>query len=112
MRQLQSPFLLLISNNFGGGIFSHLPVAQEPNHFESLFGAPHPWRFDRIAQMFDIPYRCLDNNDWGEIFNISGSHILEVFTSRSENLRFEKKILEICPMQTLGNIQKDSAVVL
>ena len=31
--------ILLINNN-GGGIFSFLPQASHPNHFEKLFGTP------------------------------------------------------------------------
>jgi 2-succinyl-5-enolpyruvyl-6-hydroxy-3-cyclohexene-1-carboxylate synthase len=91
---VDSPFLLVVSNNFGGGIFSRLPVAQEEVHFETLFGAPHRWRFDRIAQMFDLPYRCVTTDDWEGIFNISKPLILEVQTSRKESRCYEKKILE------------------
>jgi len=92
LTKIDTPFLLIISNNFGGGIFSQLPVAQEPDHFEKLFGLPHAWQFDRIAQMFDLPYRCASSNDWGEIFSISKAFILEVNTSREENRCFKKKL--------------------
>ncbi len=92
LTKIDTPFLLIISNNFGGGIFSQLPVAREPDHFEKLFGSPHAWQFDRIAQMFDIPYRCATSNDWGEIFSISKAFILEINTSREENRCFKKKL--------------------
>jgi len=94
LSQIKMPFLLVISNNHGGGIFSHLPVAQEPVHFESLFGAPHSWNFEKIAQMFGISYRCTASNEWGDIFNISAPFILEVNTSRNDNKRFHQMIIE------------------
>jgi 2-succinyl-5-enolpyruvyl-6-hydroxy-3-cyclohexene-1-carboxylate synthase len=96
LRDLSSPFLLIISNNFGGGIFSRLPMAQEPEHFERLFGAAHPFRFNRIAEMFHLPYRSATEPKIKEAFDIAGPSILEVFTSRKENASFEKKILEKC----------------
>ncbi len=92
--KIESPFLLLISNNFGGGIFSHLPISQEEVHFESLFGAPHSWKFDRIAQMFDIPYKSMETDNWNGIFDISRAAILEVNTSRQDNTEFQMKIMQ------------------
>jgi 2-succinyl-5-enolpyruvyl-6-hydroxy-3-cyclohexene-1-carboxylate synthase len=94
LQNIQTPFLLLISNNFGGGIFSHLPIAQESAHFEKLFGRRHTLRFENVAKMFDIPYRCQTSNDWKGIFDITKPHILEILTSRKENTCFEKRILE------------------
>jgi len=93
LRRIDSPLLLLISNNFGGGIFSHLPVARELDHFESLFGASHTWRFDRIAQMFDIPYQNIASSDLNGIFNISKAFILEINNSRQDNRDFQKKLI-------------------
>lgn len=80
---------LIISNNFGGGIFDHLPVSKSPL-CEKLFTASHPWHFEGIAQMFDIPYfrftKALDE------FPSYG--IVEIVTNRKENLAFHKKLLE------------------
>jgi 2-succinyl-6-hydroxy-2,4-cyclohexadiene-1-carboxylate synthase len=40
-RGLAAPLAILLLENGGGGIFSHLPVAQHRDLFEPLFGTPH-----------------------------------------------------------------------
>ena len=40
-RELRTPLAILLLDNDGGGIFSHLPVARHEAHFEPLFGTPH-----------------------------------------------------------------------
>ena len=40
-RELRTPLAILLLENGGGGIFSHLPVARHEEHFEPLFGTPH-----------------------------------------------------------------------
>lgn len=87
LKQLKQPFILLISNNFGGGIFSHLPVAEEESHFERLFGMGHTMRFSPLAQLFDLPYKaelCFDSKE---------PRISEILTSRKENTRIQKDLL-------------------
>lgn len=39
-RELRAPLAILLLNNDGGGIFSHLPVARHEQAFEALFGTP------------------------------------------------------------------------
>ncbi len=51
------PVILVISNNFGGGIFSHLPIAKATEQFERLWKNPHSWHFADAAKMFKIPYQ-------------------------------------------------------
>lgn len=57
LRQIDSPFVLVILNNDGGGIFHHLPIAQYEEHFEECFGTPHGLSFPAVATMFNMPYR-------------------------------------------------------
>lgn len=94
LHTIKTPFQLIISNNFGGGIFSHLPVAKEPEHFERLFGNPHDYLFEKAAEMFHIPYRRVEKVD--QLFNSSTPSILEVCTSREENKKFRDRIGEQC----------------
>ena len=87
LHRLKTPFQLIISNNFGGGIFSHLSVAHD-HHFELLFGNQHQYHFEKAAEMFQIPYRRVEETEsLGQIF-FPTSSILEVCTSRQENKRF------------------------
>lgn len=97
LREVKTPFLLIISNNFGGGVFSYLPVREEREHFEKLFAASHDFRFDAIARMFSIPYSSASQLDQcEELFQTNGVRILEIFTSREENACFQKRVLEKC----------------
>jgi len=58
------PVTLLISNNHGGAIFNHLPIASSP-HLSKYFTNTHTWSFEAAAQMFDLPYQRWENR-WGE----------------------------------------------
>jgi 2-succinyl-5-enolpyruvyl-6-hydroxy-3-cyclohexene-1-carboxylate synthase len=99
LKEIKTPFLLVISNNFGGGIFSHLPVQGEPEHFETLWGRDHNLRFKEIASFFGMPYYT----DLQHVLEISGPVILEIFTSRKENVCFQKRILEQCSRKETKN---------
>lgn len=57
LRQVDAPFVLVILNNDGGGIFHHLPIARHERHFEECFGTPHGLSFPAVATMFNTPYR-------------------------------------------------------
>lgn len=57
LRHLDHPFVLVVLNNDGGGIFHHLPIAEHDSHFETCFGTPHGLGFPAAATMFNIPYR-------------------------------------------------------
>ena len=59
------PFVLVLLNNDGGGIFHLLPIAGETDVFEPYFGTPHGLQFKSAAEMFDLPYRaCATFNDF------------------------------------------------
>ncbi len=72
------PVQLIVSNNFGGGIFSHLPYSSSP-HFESIFAAAHSWHFDGVAQMFGLSYQRWDGKSPLE------ATVSELVTCRKEN---------------------------
>jgi 2-succinyl-5-enolpyruvyl-6-hydroxy-3-cyclohexene-1-carboxylate synthase len=57
-RTLQTPFVILILNNDGGGIFSLLPVKDTapPSAFEELFGTPQGLHFASAAALFGLNY--------------------------------------------------------
>lgn len=88
------PVFLIVSNNFGGGIFSHLPIAQSP-HFEKLFAAAHTWNFELAAKQFSLPYMRIDANPekaLEQAFGSKQSILIEIITDRVENHRFQKEI--------------------
>lgn len=47
---------IIVLNNNGGGIFSFLPQASQPEHFEELFGTPHGLTFRPVADLYSATY--------------------------------------------------------
>lgn len=55
-RHLKAPFVALVLNNDGGGIFSHLAIAQCRDIFEPYWGTPHGCGFEAAARMFGFEH--------------------------------------------------------
>ena len=82
---------IVLLNNDGGGIFSFLPQAAHPEHFETLFGTPHGIEFAPAAVMYGARYRRADT--WeslrqGVMAGVTGGglHIIEMRTDRERNV--------------------------
>jgi 2-succinyl-5-enolpyruvyl-6-hydroxy-3-cyclohexene-1-carboxylate synthase len=88
---------IVLLNNDGGGIFSFLPQAGDPEHFETLFGTPHGLDFRPLAQMYGAHYERVKS--W-ETFRAAiqrglergGLHIVEVPTERNRNVTLHREI--------------------
>jgi 2-succinyl-5-enolpyruvyl-6-hydroxy-3-cyclohexene-1-carboxylate synthase len=89
LKKTAHPVVVIASNNFGSGIFSHLPIAEWPE-FEKYMAAAHPYRFEDAAKMFGIPYLSFDRISFEE------SALVELFTNRDENYRFQKQFASAC----------------
>ena len=81
---------LVVVNNNGGGIFSFLPQADYPLHFETVFGTPHGARVSGLAAMHDLAHtRVTDATKVAEAVLDSvaagGVRLVEVITDRSRN---------------------------
>jgi 2-succinyl-5-enolpyruvyl-6-hydroxy-3-cyclohexene-1-carboxylate synthase len=87
LKKSKHPIVLIVSNNFGGGIFHHLPVATSP-HFEELWAAAHELRFRKAASFFDLPY--LDFEKIDQAFDLGRSSLVELITNRAENYEYQK----------------------
>lgn len=88
---------IVLLNNDGGGIFSFLPQAGEPEHFETLFGTPHGLDFRPLAQMYGARYQRVV--DWpafraavGNGLASGGLHIVEVPTDRARNVTLHREM--------------------
>ncbi|NQU38924.1 MAG: 2-succinyl-5-enolpyruvyl-6-hydroxy-3-cyclohexene-1-carboxylic-acid synthase [Lentisphaerae bacterium] len=56
------PLLFVVVNNRGGGIFHHLPIAQQSDVFEPFFVTPHTYNFEAIARQFALAYSRAETN--------------------------------------------------
>ncbi|RME80381.1 MAG: 2-succinyl-5-enolpyruvyl-6-hydroxy-3-cyclohexene-1-carboxylic-acid synthase [Planctomycetota bacterium] len=55
------PFLIILLNDGGGGIFSILPISKYPEYYSPYFQTPHEFHFQGVCQDFQIPYQRVDN---------------------------------------------------
>ncbi len=83
---------IVLINNDGGGIFSFLPQAAYPEHFEQLFGTPHGLDFRQAAALYDANYTRATNWDAfrqavAHGVHGRGLHIIEVQTNRERNVQ-------------------------
>ena len=88
----QTPVVLVVLNNDGGGIFHFLPVAKHADIFEPFFVAPHGLRFEHAARMFGIEYAApTDATQFAQAYAHAIQKrvgaIIEVQTIAAENLR-------------------------
>ena len=82
---------IVVLNNDGGGIFSFLPQAAHPEHFEELFGTPHGLEFGAVAELYGAHYRRAGTWDalrTGVTEGIAGRglHVVEMRTDRARNV--------------------------
>jgi len=88
--QIEVPFVLVVLNNDGGGIFHHLPIARsEGPCFEPCFGTPHGLAFADAARQFGWAYANPETpaafrQDYTTALARGGATLLEVPTDRYE----------------------------
>ena len=87
--------ILLINNN-GGGIFSFLSQAENPKHFEALFGTPLHLDFAKAAELYEANYFAPETEEkLKEVLQVSyekkGLSIVEVKTDREENVKWHRE---------------------
>lgn len=89
--------LIVLLDNNGGGIFSFLPQAAYPAHFEQLFGTPHGLNFEHTANLYNASF-C-DVQDWKEFrtavkngLEKDGLQIVQVKTNRETNVTMHRAV--------------------
>jgi 2-succinyl-5-enolpyruvyl-6-hydroxy-3-cyclohexene-1-carboxylate synthase len=87
--------LVVLINNDGGGIFSFLPQADQPEHFESLFGTPHGLDFRPFVEGYGG--RFVGVSEWSEFapavrngLSRGGLQVVEVRTDRQRNVELHR----------------------
>jgi len=91
------PITIIVVNNDGGGIFSFLPQATMPNHFEQLFGTPIGLDYRYAIQMYGGEYTKISNwNQFQQCFELAsradGLQVIEVPTDRQSNVALHRQI--------------------
>jgi 2-succinyl-5-enolpyruvyl-6-hydroxy-3-cyclohexene-1-carboxylate synthase len=82
---------IVLINNDGGGIFSFLPQAAHPAHFEQLFGTPTGLDFAPVVQMYGGTFHPM--TDWDQFreditasLHQGGLRVIQVATERASNV--------------------------
>ncbi len=89
--------VLVVVDNGGGGIFSFLPQAAFPAHFEKLFGTPPGVDLAAVAGACGVPVTPVVDPDalpeaLGAAIGAGGVHVLHVRTDRVENVEHHREI--------------------
>lgn len=92
--------VIILVNNDGGGIFSFLPQAAYPEHFEQLFGTPTGLDFRPAVEMYGGRFTRIA--DWGTFRDAvrtglaeGGLHVIEVPTERESNVRMHRHLWQV-----------------
>jgi 2-succinyl-5-enolpyruvyl-6-hydroxy-3-cyclohexene-1-carboxylate synthase len=94
-RGLDATFVVV--DNGGGGIFSFLPQAELPEHFETLFGTPQPIDVAAVAAVHGIPVTEVDAAAGLEPAVLSavdagGVQVVRIQTDRAENVTRHREV--------------------
>ena len=97
MKKSETPVILVVINNDGGGIFSFLPVAEHSDHFEAYFGAPHGMNFRGHAEAFGLSYMQPQTRRdlaaaYAAAIEARDSAVIEIKTNRTENLEHHREL--------------------
>lgn len=89
--------VIILVNNDGGGIFSFLPQAAYPEHFEQLFGTPTGLDFAPVVRMYGGNFQRV--TDWQafrlavtEGLSAGGLHVIEIKTERESNVAMHRQL--------------------
>ena len=88
---------IVLVDNDGGGIFSFLPQADLPEHFETLFGTPHGIDLAALARVHGIPVTELSRASEiapavSESIAAGGVEIVLVRTDRATNVTRHRQV--------------------
>ncbi len=97
-RGLDAVFVVI--DNRGGGIFSFLPQAQLPEHFETLFGTPQPVDLAALAAVHGVSTVEVKRADALapavlDAIGAGGVHVVLVRTDRADNVARHREIYEL-----------------
>ncbi len=88
---------IVIVNNDGGGIFSFLPQAGVPTHFEQLFGTPTGLDFKHAVTMYGGTFTRIESweafrTEVKQAMSSSGLKVIEVPPNRERNVSMHREV--------------------
>jgi 2-succinyl-5-enolpyruvyl-6-hydroxy-3-cyclohexene-1-carboxylate synthase len=88
---------LVVVDNGGGGIFSFLPQAADPTHFETLFGTPQPVDVAALVAVHGIPTTEVGAVDElapavARSITTGGVNVVRVRTDRADNVARHREV--------------------
>lgn len=90
MNLLKGSLSVIVINNNGGGIFEHLPVANEEPSFEQYFATPQNANISQLCASYGAEYTSIHN--WDKLIKTisnlpqSGIRVIEIITDRKADL--------------------------
>jgi 2-succinyl-5-enolpyruvyl-6-hydroxy-3-cyclohexene-1-carboxylate synthase len=90
--------VFVVVDNNGGGVFSFLPQARLPEHFETLFGTPVDMDLPRLADAYDVPHTAVDAADGlvpavADAVEAGGVRVVHVRTDRTDNVDRHRRVV-------------------
>jgi 2-succinyl-5-enolpyruvyl-6-hydroxy-3-cyclohexene-1-carboxylate synthase len=104
--------VIVLVNNDGGGIFSFLPQAAYPEHFEQLFGTPTGLDFRPVVQMYGGTFHHSETweafrNAMTQGMRAGGLHVIEVRTERASNVNMHRQLWQVVE-EALGKAEENT----
>lgn len=96
LKAIHTPFVIVVLNNDGGGIFHFLEVAKLGKAFEPYFVTPHGMTFSAAADLFGLEYVCPKTltefcRSYQKMSVASHASIIEICTNREETVKTHKR---------------------
>jgi len=92
-----TPVIVVVVNNDGGGIFHFLPIREHEDVFDPYFSTPHGRSFSSAAETFGLEYEQPTSTDeflsaYRSACSNEGPTLIEVQTDREENRRLHEQL--------------------
>ena len=99
LSKVTAPVVVVVINNFGGAIFSFLPIAAFPQHFDKFWATPHSYTFEHIAGMFGVTYANPSTlpefaATLKTTVESNAPALIEIHSDRDQNIKIHRDIQE------------------
>ena len=96
LRHAAAPVRIVVLNNDGGGIFEHLPQADqlEREEFEAILGTPLGFDVAALAAAYGVPHRRVESLDELGRAASEGTGVIEIPIDRRANVETRKRLTD------------------